>query len=56
MVLGKFPVLGRPSNLDNSRASAYSTCNRCGWGLFGYFFSRLAFLSSFSLFLGDDID
>ena len=24
-------------NLDNSRARAYCTCSRCGWGLFGHF-------------------
>ena len=26
----------------------------CGWGLFGHFYSRLSFLFSFSLSLGDD--
>ena len=31
MVLGKLPVLGRPTNLDNSGTS------RCGRGLFGHF-------------------
>ena len=31
-VLGKLPVLGRPTNLDYSRARAYCTCSRCGWG------------------------
>ena len=30
---------GRPFNLDNSRARAYSACSRCGWGLFEHFFS-----------------
>ena len=53
MVLGKLPVLGRPTNLDSSRARAYCTCSRCGWGLFGHFFSCLSFLFSFSLSLGD---
>ena len=53
MVLGKLPVPGRPTNLDYSRARAYCTCCRCGWGLFGHFFSRLSFLFSFSLSLGD---
>ena len=24
-------------NLDYSRARAYCTCSRCGWGLFGHF-------------------
>ena len=53
MVLGKLPVPGRPTNLDHSRARAYCVCSRCGWGMFGHFFSRLSFLSSFSLSLGD---
>ena len=52
MVLGKLPVLGRPTNLDKSRARAYCACSRCGWGLFEHFFSRLSFLFSFSLSLG----
>ena len=55
MVLGKLPVLGRPTNLDCSTARAKCACCRCGWGLFGFFFSRLSFLFSFSLFLGDDL-
>ena len=49
MVLGKLPVPGRPSHLDYSRARAYCAYSRCGWGLFGPFFSHLSFLSSFSL-------
>ena len=53
MVLGKLPVPGRPTSLDFSRARAYCACSRCRWGLFGHFFSRLSFLSSFSLSLGD---
>ena len=53
MVLGKRPVLGRPANLDKSRARAYCACSRCGWGLFGHFFSSVSFLFSFSLSLGD---
>ena len=53
MVLGKLPVQGRRTSLDKSRARAYCACSRCGWGLFGHFFSRLSFLSSFSLSLGD---
>ena len=49
MVLGKLPVPGRPTNLDYSRARAYCACSRWGW--FGhFFFSRLSFLFSFSLF------
>ena len=53
MGLGNLPVPGRPTNLDDSRARAYCACSRCGWGLFGYFFSCLSFLYSFSLSLGD---
>ena len=43
MVLGKLPVPGRPTILDYSRARAYYTCSRCGWGLFGHFYSHLSF-------------
>ena len=53
MVLGKLPVLGRPTNLDYSRARVYCACSGCGWGLFGHFLSRLSFLFSCSLSLGD---
>ena len=49
VVLGKLPVLGRPTNLDNSRGKGLL----CGWGLFGHFFCHLSFFSSFSLSLGD---
>ena len=51
-MLGKPLVPGRPTILDYSRARAYCTYSRCGWGLFGHFFSRLSFLFSFSLSLG----
>ena len=53
MVLGKLPVPGRPTNLDNSGARAYCACSRCGRGLFGHFFSHLSLLFSLSLSLGD---
>ena len=53
MVLGKLPAPGHPTNLDYSRERAYCANSRCGWGLFGRFFSRLSFLFSFSLSLGD---
>ena len=53
MVLGKLSVPGRPANLDYSRARAYCAYSGCGCGLFGHFFSRLSFLFSFSLSLGD---
>ena len=33
MVLGKLPVPGRPTNLDQSRARAYGACRGCGWGI-----------------------
>ena len=53
MVLDELLVPGRPTNLDKSRARAYCACSRCVWELFEHFFSRLSFLSSFSLCLGD---
>ena len=53
MVLGELPVPGRPTYLDDSRARAYCACSRCGWALFGHFYSQLSFLSCFSLSLGD---
>ena len=48
MVLGKLPVPGRPACLNN-RAIAYYACSRCGWVLFGLFFSVIYHFS----FLGD---
>ena len=45
MVLDKHP--GRLT-LDKSRERAYCACSRFRWGLFGHFYSRLSFLSSFS--------
>ena len=52
-VLDKLLEPWRRTNLDDSRARAYFAYSRCGWGLFGSFFSHLSFLSSFSLSLGD---
>ena len=52
MVLGNLPVPGRPTNLDKGRARVYCACSRCGWGLFGHFYSPLSSLFSFSLSLG----
>ena len=49
MVLGKLPMPGHPTNLDNSRARAYCAGSGCGWGLVGHFYSSLSFLFSFSL-------
>ena len=43
MMLGKLLVPGHSTNLDNSRARAYCACSRCGWGLFGHFFSSSFF-------------
>ena len=57
MVLGKLSVAGRPTNLVNSKPSAYCACSRCGCFFFFFFFfffldifSRLSFLFSFSRF------
>ena len=44
---------GVPLIFDYSRARAYCTRSRCGWGLFGHFYSRLSVLFSFSVSLGD---
>ena len=49
MVLGKLPVSRRFTDLD----LLYGKDLLRGWGWFGYFLSRLSFLSSFSLSLGD---
>ena len=53
MVLGKLPVPGRPTISDHGRARAYCACSRCGSWVVGSFFSRLSFLFSYSLSLGD---
>ena len=37
MVLGKLPVPGRPTYLDNSGARAYCACSRCGRGCLDIF-------------------
>ena len=51
-VLGKLSVPGRPTSLDDSRARAYCTCSRCGWGCLDIF--PLVYLFSFlSPSLGD---
>ena len=48
MVLGKIPVPGRPTNLENSRARAYCTCSGCGWGVVWTFFSLVCHFSFLS--------
>ena len=56
MVLAKLPVPGRPAGFGSGGARAYCACGRCGWGLFGHFYSRQSSLSltlSLSLFLSE---
>ena len=36
-MLGKLPVPGRPTNMDSSRARAYSACIGGGWGCLDMF-------------------
>ena len=52
-MLGKLPVPGRPTSLDDRRARPIALAVGAGGGLFGHFYSHLSFLSSFSLSLGD---
>ena len=52
MVLGNLPVPG-VLQFTYSRARAYCACSRCGWGLFGHFYSHLSFFFSVSFSLGD---
>ena len=51
VVLGKPPVPGRPTNLDNSRTKAYCACSRCGGGCLDVF-SLVYHFFSFSPSLG----
>ena len=53
MVQGKLSVPGRPTNLDQSRARAYCASVGVGGCCLDIFLSRLSFLFSFSLSLGD---
>ena len=53
MVLGKLPRPGVLLIWIIVGARAYCACSRCGPGLFGHFFSRLSFLFSFFLSLGN---
>ena len=48
MVLGKLPVPGRPTSLDDGRAGAYCACSRCGWGFVWIFFSLICLFSFLS--------
>ena len=51
MVLGKLPVPGRPTNLNNNRARAYCASNRCERGTFLLSSSIFLFILSLSLSL-----
>ena len=57
MVLGKLPVPGRPTSWIRVGQGHYALAVGAGAGagarLFGHFYSRLSFLFSFSLSLGD---
>ena len=53
MVLGKLPEPGRPTIWMTVGQGPIVLAVGAGWGLFGHFYSRLSFLSSFSLSLGD---
>ena len=56
MVLGKLPVPGRPTIWIRVGQGPTALAVGAGGGcldIFGHFYSRLAFLSSFSLSLGD---
>ena len=44
-MLGNLSVPGHPTSLDNTRARACCSWNRCKWGLFGHF--SLVYLFSF---------
>ena len=51
-MLGKLPMLGRPTDLDYSKKGTIAlVVGR--FGLFGHFFSHLSLLFSFSLSLRD---
>ena len=58
MVLGKLPVPGRPTFWIRVGQGPTALAVGAGGGLFGHFYSRLSFLSSFSLSFGrrPDID
>ena len=49
-MLGKLPVVGRPTNLVSIRARTYCACIRSGWALFLDIFSVIYLFFPFSLF------
>ena len=53
MVLGKLPVLGRPTIWITVGQGPTALAVGAGGGCLDIFFSHLSFLSSFSLSLGD---
>ena len=53
MVLGKFPVPGRPTIGITVGQGPIALAVGAGGGLLGHFCSHQSFLSSFSLSLGD---
>ena len=53
MVLGKLPVPGRPTIWITVGQGPTALAVGAGGELFGHFYSRLSFLFSFSLSLGD---
>ena len=53
MVLGKLPVPGRPTIWMTVGQGPIALAVGAGGRFFGHFYSRLSFLSSFSLSLGD---
>ena len=55
IVLGKFPVPGRPTFWIRVGRGPTALAVGAGGVLFGHFFSRLSFLFSFSLSLGDGL-
>ena len=55
MVLGKLPVPGRPTIWMIVGQGPIAPSVGAGRGLFGFFYSPLSFLPSFSLSLGDGL-
>ena len=55
MVLGKLPVPGRPTIWMIVGQGPIALAGGAGRGLFGFFYSPLSFLPSFSLSLGDGL-